>query len=87
MAGELQRIVLIEELDTCTPDVYLDPAKTLWGIVEVEGKTYKFNLRDYVARADCNDPRVTALKKQVDDLTSSLKSILAGLDENTVIEE
>ena len=87
MAGELQRIVLIEELDTCTSDIYLDPTKTLWGIVEVEGKTYKFNLRDYVAQADCNDPRVTALKKQVDDLTASLKSILAGLDENTVIEE
>ena len=87
MAGELQRIVLIEELDTCTSDIYLDPTKIPWGVVEVEGKTYKFNLRDYVAQADCNDPRVPALQKQVDDLAKTLKSILGGLDENTVIEE
>lgn len=87
MAGELSRIVLIEELDTCNPEIFLDTDNTVWGITEIGGKTYKVNMQDFVALSDGNDPRVPGLIKQVDDLTKLVKTLVSGLDENKVLED
>ena len=87
MAGELSRIVLIEELDTCNPEIFLDKDSTVWGIIEIGGKTYKVNMKDFVAMSEGNDPRVPGLIQKVEDLTKLVKTLVSGLDENKILED
>lgn len=78
-------VVRLSELDTATPDILLDPTKIIWGLVEVEGKVYKYNIRDYAAQAAGNDPRVPALITKVDKLTEQVNAAIGGFDENVVL--
>lgn len=79
-------IVRIEELDTCPVEVLRDKLKNPWGLVEVEGKVYKYNIRDAAAGLDGNDPRVPALLNRVEELERAVAKLILGIDENEVIE-
>ena len=79
-------IVRIEELDTVAPEVLRDPLKTPWGVIEIEGKTYKFDLRAAIAILDGNDPRVPPLTERVVKLEAATVKLLLGIDENEVLD-
>lgn len=79
-------VVRIEELDTCPSDIITDESKIIWGVLEVDGKVYKYNFRDAVKAIFNADPRLPALTARVDELEKKMASIIEGFDENVIIE-
>lgn len=81
-------VTRIEELDSVTSELLKDPSNVLWAVLEVNGKVYKFSLREALTVIDGNDTRVPALLKRIEELERKMNLLLIeGIDENQVLQE
>lgn len=86
MAAQTMSIVRIAELETVPVDI-VTGKDTLWGVLEVGDKVYKFGLKGILEHLDAKDPRVTELKEKVDKLEKIVNDMMLCIDENVVIAE
>lgn len=69
-------ITRIEELDSAIQDLFKDKTKLLLAVMEVDGKVYKFNLREAVAILSGKDENISSLTKRIETLENKLNNLL-----------
>lgn len=79
-------IIRIGELETLPTSLIIDKNRDLWGIIEVDDKVYKFNLKLVLPLLDGKDPRVPDILDRLNKLEKFRDKLLLGIDENEVIE-
>lgn len=78
-------ITRIEEQLALPDDLLKDEKVHLWGVLETEGKVYKFELREVISLL-AQDPRVAKLVTDMASLTSKVNNLERCIDENEMIE-
>lgn len=69
-------ITRIEELDSAIQDLFKDKTKLLLAVMEVDGKVYKFNLREAVAILSGKDENISSLTNRIETLENKLNNLL-----------